>query len=62
MKPPRCPVCHNPIRLDDDAVKRWRPFCSERCQQLDLAKWLDGDYAIPGPPVDVLGEDPDRDR
>ena len=26
----------------------WRPFCSERCKIQDLAKWVDGSYAIPG--------------
>ena len=62
MKPPRCPLCHTPLRPDDDAAKPWRPFCSERCQQLDLARWLDGDYAIPGPAVDPIAVDPDRDE
>jgi len=27
---------------------KWSPFCSERCKMLDLAKWLDGDYRVPG--------------
>jgi hypothetical protein len=27
-----------------------RPFCSKRCADLDLAKWLKGEYAIPGAP------------
>jgi endogenous inhibitor of DNA gyrase (YacG/DUF329 family) len=34
---------------------RWRPFCSERCRNLDLARWADGDYRIasdPTPPPD----------
>jgi endogenous inhibitor of DNA gyrase (YacG/DUF329 family) len=30
---------------------RWRPFCSERCKLLDLARWVDGDYRISGEPV-----------
>jgi len=25
---------------------RWRPFCSERCKLLDLARWADGSYRI----------------
>jgi uncharacterized protein len=29
---------------------RWRPFCSERCRLLDLAKWVDGGYRIPEEP------------
>jgi endogenous inhibitor of DNA gyrase (YacG/DUF329 family) len=36
----------------------WRPFCSERCKLLDLARWVDGDYAVPGEPVsDSNGSD-----
>jgi uncharacterized protein len=27
---------------------RWRPFCGERCQLQDLARWIDGDYRIAG--------------
>jgi endogenous inhibitor of DNA gyrase (YacG/DUF329 family) len=26
---------------------KYRPFCSKRCADLDLAKWLSGSYAIP---------------
>ena len=36
-----CPLCQKPV----EAVHR--PFCSRRCAQLDLGKWLTGDYAIP---------------
>jgi endogenous inhibitor of DNA gyrase (YacG/DUF329 family) len=28
------------------------PFCSQRCQLIDLGKWLDEDYRIPAEPVD----------
>jgi hypothetical protein len=27
--------------------QRTQPFCSKRCQQLDLARWLDGSYRVP---------------
>ena len=30
---------------------QWRPFCSERCKLLDLARWADGSYRIPGETV-----------
>ena len=36
-----CPMCGKPT----DA--RIQPFCSKRCQQLDLARWLDGSYRVP---------------
>jgi endogenous inhibitor of DNA gyrase (YacG/DUF329 family) len=29
---------------------RWRPFCSERCRNEDLARWADGRYRIAGDP------------
>jgi endogenous inhibitor of DNA gyrase (YacG/DUF329 family) len=29
----------------------WRPFCSRRCQLQDLARWVDGDYRLPGEPL-----------
>jgi uncharacterized protein len=31
---------------------RWRPFCSERCKLLDLARWADGTYRVAAEPVD----------
>jgi uncharacterized protein len=37
---------------------QWRPFCSERCKILDLARWADGSYRVPTEKVD----DADRDE
>jgi endogenous inhibitor of DNA gyrase (YacG/DUF329 family) len=28
-------------------AERHQPFCSKRCQQLDLGRWLDGSYRVP---------------
>ena len=39
-----CPICGKP------AVERYRPFCSKRCADIDLNRWLKGGYAIPGAP------------
>ena len=36
----RCPICGKP------QVKRFRPFCSQRCADLDLGRWLTGEYRI----------------
>jgi endogenous inhibitor of DNA gyrase (YacG/DUF329 family) len=44
--PPRCPVCGRPAQAET------RPFCSLRCAQVDLGRWLTGSYAIPGEPAD----------
>jgi len=38
----RCPQCGKPAHAG------YRPFCSRRCADLDLARWLRGDYVIPG--------------
>jgi endogenous inhibitor of DNA gyrase (YacG/DUF329 family) len=39
----------------------YRPFCSKRCADIDLARWLDGRYAIAGAPADKSGgEDEDE--
>lgn len=37
----RCPICGKP------AVLAHRPFCSPRCGQIDLGRWLKGNYRIP---------------
>jgi endogenous inhibitor of DNA gyrase (YacG/DUF329 family) len=46
---PRCPQCGQPASASAD--NRHRPFCSARCQQIDLHRWLEGDYAVPGEPA-----------
>ena len=37
-----CPICGKP------AVEAFRPFCSRRCADVDLGRWLTGHYRIPG--------------
>jgi endogenous inhibitor of DNA gyrase (YacG/DUF329 family) len=37
-----CPICGKP------ASEAARPFCSDRCRDVDLNRWLSGSYAIPG--------------
>jgi len=51
-----CPICGKP-RVPDFA-----PFCSPRCRDRDLLRWLDEGYTIPGPPADRPDGDEDRDR
>ncbi|WP_299950482.1 DNA gyrase inhibitor YacG [uncultured Ruegeria sp.] len=36
-----CPLC------GEDTLRAFRPFCSKRCADIDLAKWLNGSYAVP---------------
>jgi uncharacterized protein len=37
----RCPICGKP------ALARFRPFCSARCADVDLNRWLSGSYRLP---------------
>ena len=43
---PRCPICKTP------AADAYRPFCSARCANVDLARWLKGAYAVAGDATD----------
>jgi endogenous inhibitor of DNA gyrase (YacG/DUF329 family) len=45
-----CPLCGKP------ADAHYRPFCSKRCADIDLHRWLGGVYAIP-----AAGADQDED-
>jgi len=56
-----CPICGKP------AVFAIRPFCSKRCADIDLHRWLGGVYAIPAaaaaagePDEETDGQDADK--
>lgn len=38
-----CPICKA-----NEAVEKYRPFCSKRCADLDLQRWFTGGYVLPG--------------
>jgi uncharacterized protein len=42
-----CPICKEPTE------QAYRPFCSARCRDVDLSRWLRGGYAIPGGQADA---------
>jgi endogenous inhibitor of DNA gyrase (YacG/DUF329 family) len=54
-----CPICGKA------ADAKYRPFCSRRCADVDLGRWLTGSYAIPAeqveegdlPAADSTGDD-----
>jgi hypothetical protein len=52
-----CPIC------GARPVARYRPFCSVRCADIDLGRWLNESYRVPVDPADAPGEpeDPERD-
>jgi endogenous inhibitor of DNA gyrase (YacG/DUF329 family) len=45
-----CPICGAP------SAGRYRPFCSARCADIDLARWLDESYRVPGDPAEQPAE------
>ncbi|MGE3830125.1 MAG: DNA gyrase inhibitor YacG [Parvibaculaceae bacterium] len=52
LRPRRpCPICAKPSQ------QKYHPFCSARCADVDLHRWLGGNYAIP-----AAEAEPDLDR
>ena len=61
MKTAPCPRCGQPAVLE--SANAFRPFCSERCKLLDLARWADGTYRVPCESIDPDAlPDPDDTR
>lgn len=59
----RCPICDRLLSDDPESRRQFQPFCSERCRQVDLVRWLDGKYAIVEPlPDDALTPGPQIDE
>jgi endogenous inhibitor of DNA gyrase (YacG/DUF329 family) len=54
----RCPICKKVA--DQNPANRYRPFCSERCQMVDLGLWAGGDYRITGKSVEDREHPDDR--
>lgn len=46
-----CPICQR------ESDPKYRPFCSKRCADIDLGRWLTGSYSIPAAEED----DPDEE-
>ena len=46
-----CPICS---KATEEA---YRPFCSRRCADVDLNRWLTGAYAVPGLEIGVEDDD-----
>jgi endogenous inhibitor of DNA gyrase (YacG/DUF329 family) len=51
----QCPVCGKPTQSE------YRPFCSKRCADVDLNRWLTGSYAIPAVEDDEAKDEGDRE-
>lgn len=50
-----CPHCHKPVIWGNDSL--FRPFCSKRCQLIDLGEWAAEEKSIPCDSAD-FAEDP----
>ena len=51
LRPTRpCPICGKP------SSQQFHPFCSGRCADVDLNRWLSGSYVIPAEPVETDDE------
>ncbi|MCF6302401.1 MAG: DNA gyrase inhibitor YacG [Devosiaceae bacterium] len=44
-----CPICQNP------STQKFYPFCTVRCANIDLNRWLTGAYAVPVPDEEEQG-------
>lgn len=55
--PARCLTCRQPL----PAEAPHRPFCSVRCKLVDLGRWLNDEYKVPGEPAIGFGETPDEE-
>ncbi|MBX3453880.1 DNA gyrase inhibitor YacG [Ferrovibrio sp.] len=53
-----CPICAKPLDLKNSGAGESAPFCSRRCADVDLHRWLSESYAIPV----VEHEDEDGDN
>lgn len=53
-----CPACRGTSLYSPQ--NPWRPFCSERCKQMDLGAWASEDFRMPteAPPDDAPYGDP----
>jgi uncharacterized protein len=48
-----CPICGKPTAAD------YRPFCSRRCADIDLGRWLTESYRIPADEAESDETEPD---
>lgn len=50
----RCPICGRPASVE------FRPFCSKRCADVDLHRWLGEGYRVPSGIDEDLRDSPDE--
>jgi len=50
----KCPRCRGKSQWENNP---YRPFCSEKCKMIDLGRWADEEYRIPGKKTSVADKD-----
>ena len=53
----QCPTCHRPF--DSETSAKSMPFCCERCQTIDLGRWLAEENGLPAEPEDLADAVPE---
>ncbi|MFW0776643.1 MAG: DNA gyrase inhibitor YacG [Rickettsiales bacterium] len=46
-----CPICGKA------EAEKYKPFCCKRCADIDLGKWMKGDYAVPAIELDDVSDE-----
>jgi endogenous inhibitor of DNA gyrase (YacG/DUF329 family) len=57
----RCPICSRSFEIASLDDLPSFPFCSDRCRLVDLGRWIDGAYTIPGSSPSAPETDADQD-
>ena len=55
-----CPTCGKQVEWTE--ASKYRPFCSNRCKQIDLGAWAEEKYVIPSNGPEQNPEDEDREH
>jgi endogenous inhibitor of DNA gyrase (YacG/DUF329 family) len=55
-----CPTCGKKVEWTE--ASKYRPFCSDRCKQIDLGAWAEEKYVIPSVGPELDPEDEDREH
>lgn len=42
----KCAICRDPIAREGN---KYFPFCSSKCQMVDLSRWFNEEYTLPAP-------------
>ena len=56
-----CPTCRKNVTYRTAAEIPFRPFCSRRCQLIDLGKWLNEEYRVPEELTPELADESPQD-